>query len=62
MTTLDYISVRKTFPNTVALEGFDLNVKEGELISKTGLPGTTFCPNLTNDLVIRPANGEAISA
>ncbi len=39
MTTLDYISVRKTFPNTVALEGFDLNVKEGELISLLGPSG-----------------------
>ena len=35
---------------------------DGELIEKTGLPGTTCWPRRTNDLTIRPANGEAISA
>ena len=39
MTTLDFISVRKTFPNTVALEGLDLDVHEGELITLLGPSG-----------------------
>jgi putative spermidine/putrescine transport system ATP-binding protein len=39
MTTLDFISVRKTFGSTVALEGFDLDVKEGELITLLGPSG-----------------------
>lgn len=39
MTTLDYISVRKTFGPTVALESFDLDVKEGELITLLGPSG-----------------------
>ena len=39
MTTLDYISVRKTFGATVALHSFDLDVKEGELITLLGPSG-----------------------
>ena len=39
MTTLDYISIRKTFGPTVALESFDLDVKEGELITLLGPSG-----------------------
>ena len=39
MTTLDFISVRKTFGPTVALEGLDLNVRQGELISLLGPSG-----------------------
>ena len=39
MTTLDYIAVRKTFGSTVALESFDLDVKEGELITLLGPSG-----------------------
>ena len=48
--------------NTKSLSMEQQKEKEGELISKTGLPGVTFCPNRTNDLEIRPAKGEAISA
>jgi len=39
MTTLDFVSVRKTFGPTVALESLDLSVKEGELISLLGPSG-----------------------
>jgi putative spermidine/putrescine transport system ATP-binding protein len=39
MTTLDFISVRKTFGPTVALEGLDLDVREGELITLLGPSG-----------------------
>ena len=39
MTTLDFISVRKTFGSTVALEGLDLDVKQGELITLLGPSG-----------------------
>ena len=39
MTGLLYISVRKTFGPTVALESLDLDVKEGELISLLGPSG-----------------------
>ena len=39
MSALDYISVRKAFPNTVALESFDLEVRDGELISLLGPSG-----------------------
>ena len=39
MTTLDYISVRKTFGPTVALHSFDLDVKDGELITLLGPSG-----------------------
>ncbi len=39
MTTLDYISVRKTFGALVALEGLDLDVREGELITLLGPSG-----------------------
>ncbi len=39
MTNLSYISVRKTFGPTVALEGLDLEVREGELISLLGPSG-----------------------
>ena len=39
MTTLDFVSVRKTFGPTVALEGLDLSVREGELISLLGPSG-----------------------
>ncbi len=39
MTTLDFISVRKTFGSTVALEGLDLDVHEGELITLLGPSG-----------------------
>ena len=39
MTTLDFISVRKTFGTTVALEGLDLDVREGELITLLGPSG-----------------------
>ena len=39
MTTLDFVSVRKTFGPTVALEGLDLSVHEGELISLLGPSG-----------------------
>jgi putative spermidine/putrescine transport system ATP-binding protein len=39
MTTLDFVSVRKTFGPTVALEGLDLDVKPGELISLLGPSG-----------------------
>ncbi|MEZ5250933.1 MAG: ABC transporter ATP-binding protein [Ilumatobacteraceae bacterium] len=39
MTTLTYVSVRKTFGPTVALEGLDLDVKQGELISLLGPSG-----------------------
>ena len=34
MTGLLYISVRKTFGSTVALESLDLDVREGELIAE----------------------------
>ncbi len=39
MTNLTYVSVRKTFGPTVALEGLDLDVKPGELISLLGPSG-----------------------
>jgi len=39
MTTLDYHGIRKTFGTTVALEQFDLNVHDGELISLLGPSG-----------------------
>ena len=39
MTTLDYVSVRKTFGPTTALIGLDLSVREGELISLLGPSG-----------------------
>ena len=39
MTTLDFISVRKTFGTTVALQSFDLDVREGELITLLGPSG-----------------------
>jgi putative spermidine/putrescine transport system ATP-binding protein len=39
MTTLDFISVRKTFGTNVALEGLDLDVREGELITLLGPSG-----------------------
>ena len=39
MTTLDFISVRKTFGATVALEGLDLDVRDGELITLLGPSG-----------------------
>ena len=39
MTTLDYISVRKTFGTNVALHSLDLDVKEGELITLLGPSG-----------------------
>ena len=39
MTTLDFISVRKTFGANVALEGLDLDVHEGELITLLGPSG-----------------------
>jgi putative spermidine/putrescine transport system ATP-binding protein len=39
MTNLTYVSVRKTFGPTVALEGLDLDVKQGELISLLGPSG-----------------------
>jgi putative spermidine/putrescine transport system ATP-binding protein len=39
VTTLDYISVRKTFGTNVALEGLDLDVQEGELITLLGPSG-----------------------
>lgn len=39
MTTLGFQAVRKTFGPTVALERFDLDVKEGELISLLGPSG-----------------------
>lgn len=39
MTTLDYISVRKTFGTNVALESLDLDVREGELITLLGPSG-----------------------
>ena len=39
MTTLDYVSVRKTFGPTTALIGLDLGVREGELISLLGPSG-----------------------
>ncbi len=39
MTTLDFISVRKTFGVNVALEGLDLDVREGELITLLGPSG-----------------------
>ena len=39
MTTLDFISVRKTFGTTVALESLDLDVREGELITLLGPSG-----------------------
>jgi putative spermidine/putrescine transport system ATP-binding protein len=39
MTNLSYVSVRKTFGPTVALEGLDLDVKPGELISLLGPSG-----------------------
>jgi putative spermidine/putrescine transport system ATP-binding protein len=39
VTTLDFISVRKTFGPTVALEGLDLDVREGELITLLGPSG-----------------------
>ncbi len=39
MTTLDYVSVRKTFGALVALEGLDLDVREGELITLLGPSG-----------------------
>ena len=39
MTTLDFISVRKTFGATVALEGLDLDVQQGELITLLGPSG-----------------------
>lgn len=39
MTTLDFVSVRKSFGPTVALEGLDLAVSEGELISLLGPSG-----------------------
>ena len=42
MTTLDYISVRKTFPNTVALEGFDLN----SLAAKCRRMGACWWPSV----------------
>ena len=31
-------------------------------MEKIGVPGATFCPSRTNDWLIRPAKGEAISA
>jgi putative spermidine/putrescine transport system ATP-binding protein len=39
MTTLDFQAVRKTFGATVALEHFDLDVHDGELISLLGPSG-----------------------
>ena len=39
MTTLDFISVRKTFGTNVALEGLDLDVRDGELITLLGPSG-----------------------
>ncbi len=39
MTNLTYVSVRKTFGPTVALEGLDLDVRPGELISLLGPSG-----------------------
>ena len=39
MTTLDFISVRKTFGPTVALHSLDLDVREGELITLLGPSG-----------------------
>lgn len=39
MTTLDFVSVRKTFGSTVALEGLDIAVRDGELISLLGPSG-----------------------
>ncbi|MDO8389789.1 MAG: ABC transporter ATP-binding protein [Actinomycetota bacterium] len=39
MTALDFISVRKTFGPNVALEGLDLDVKDGELITLLGPSG-----------------------
>ncbi len=39
MTTLDFISVRKTFGTNVALEALDLDVREGELITLLGPSG-----------------------
>ncbi|MEX0848023.1 MAG: ABC transporter ATP-binding protein, partial [Ilumatobacteraceae bacterium] len=39
MTTLDFHGVRKTFGPTVALESFDLGVRDGELISLLGPSG-----------------------
>jgi putative spermidine/putrescine transport system ATP-binding protein len=39
VTTLDFISVRKTFGSTVALEGLDLDVQQGELITLLGPSG-----------------------
>ena len=39
VTNLTYVSVRKTFGPTVALEGLDLDVKPGELISLLGPSG-----------------------
>jgi putative spermidine/putrescine transport system ATP-binding protein len=39
MTTLEFARVRKTFGPTVALRGFDLGVREGELISLLGPSG-----------------------
>ena len=39
MTNLDYRAIRKTFGATVALEGLDLSVQEGELITLLGPSG-----------------------
>ena len=39
MTTLDFISVRKTFGDNVALESLDLDVRDGELITLLGPSG-----------------------
>lgn len=39
MTTLDFISVRKTFGSNVALESLNLDVREGELITLLGPSG-----------------------
>jgi len=39
MTTLDFISVRKTFGTNVALHSLDLDVREGELITLLGPSG-----------------------
>ncbi len=39
MTTLDFISVRKTFGTNVALEGLDLDLHDGELITLLGPSG-----------------------
>ena len=39
MSALTYVSVRKTFGPTVALESFDLDVRNGELISLLGPSG-----------------------